>query len=248
MTHLSVIGHNNPPEPTPFEAIKARIDDLYGEAVLWLDGEPVTTQQQANALNTLENLIRMAAKDAEALRKQEVAPLDEAKSEIQSRYNPLIGETKSVTGKTVKAIDAVKSALKPYLLEVDRQQREAARNAQEEADAAIREAQEALAKRDASNLETIDRAEQLIADAKDLQMDAAKLEAAKPQAKGDGRATGLRTVYRAEMTSYRDAAAWAFKNKRPELEVFLMDLANKEIRAGKRQAFEGFNVIEERTI
>jgi hypothetical protein len=248
MTNLAVIGHNNPPEPTPFDAVKARIDDLYNEATLWLDGEPVKTQGQANALNTLENMIREAANDAEALRKAEVAPLDELKTEIQTRFNVLIGDTKTVTGKTVKAVAAVKAALKPYLIEIDNRQREEARKAKEEADAAIAEAQAALKQRDAINLGSIERAEQLLSDAEDLKKDAAKLAAAKPQASGDGRATGLRTTYRAVMTSYREAAAWAYTNKKPEFEIFLADLAAKEVRAGKHVSFQGFDVIKERTI
>jgi polyhydroxyalkanoate synthesis regulator phasin len=111
MHKIAQIGDNNP--PSPFDEIKSRIDDLYNEAKLWLDGEPVTTQEQANALNTLENRIREAAKEAETLRKSEVKPLDEAKAEIQERFNALIGETKTVTGKTVMAISTIKSFLKP---------------------------------------------------------------------------------------------------------------------------------------
>ena len=80
MNTIATIGHNSP--PSPFEEIKTRIEDLYGEAKQWLDGEPVTTQDQANALNTLENRIREAAKEAEALRKGEVKPLDDAKAEL----------------------------------------------------------------------------------------------------------------------------------------------------------------------
>lgn len=248
MTNLATIGHNNPPEPTPFEAVETRINDLYEEAKQWLDGEPVTTQQQADALNNLEGEIRKAAKDAEALRKAEVKPLDDAKAEVQARYNPLIGETKAVTGKTVKALDAVRAALKPYLLELDRLQREAAEKARKEAEEKQREAMQAMQQRDRSNLEEREQAEQLFAEAKELEKDATKLEAAKPQAKGNFRATGLRTVYRAEMTSYREAAAWAYTNKREELTTFLNELAEKEVRAGRRTAFQGFNVIEERTI
>ncbi len=58
---IAQIGHNKPPEMTAFEALSANIDDLFDEAKLWMDGEPVTTQQQADALNTLETRIRDAA-------------------------------------------------------------------------------------------------------------------------------------------------------------------------------------------
>ena len=159
MNQIAKIGHNAP--PTPFDEIKTRIEDLYAEAKQWLDGEPVTTQDQANALNTLENRIREAAKEAEALRKGEVKPLDDAKAEIQERFNALIGETKTVTGKTVMAIAAIKSALKPYLLELDRIQRETAAKAREEAEKAEQAARAAMQSREADNLEQREEADDL---------------------------------------------------------------------------------------
>jgi len=247
MEAVATIGHNNPPELTPFEAIKARIDDLYSEAKLWLDGEPVTTQDQANALNTLENRIREAAKDAEAIRKDEVKPLDDAKAEIQARFNPLIGETKTITGKTVQAIAAVKSALKPYLIELDRKQREAAAKAREEAESAERAAMVAMQTRAAENLAEREEAERLVNEAKAKQVAATAAENAKAHAKGDGRASGLRSVWRAEMTNDRDAAAWAWKSHRVELTEFVQGLADRDVRAGAR-AIDGFNIIEDRVL
>ena len=77
---MNMIGHNNP--PTEFEVCKKTIQDLYEEAKLWLDGEPVETQEQADALNTLESRIREAAKDAEANRKKEAKPFDDGKAEV----------------------------------------------------------------------------------------------------------------------------------------------------------------------
>lgn len=248
MMNLAVIGHNQPPEPTPFEAIRARINDLYGEATNWCDGEPVKTQQQADALNTLANYIKAAESEADELRITENKPFDDGKAEVQARYNVLIGKTKSVTGLTVKALEAVKAALKPYLIELDRQQQEVARKAREEAEKAIAEAQAAIRTTDAANLEAREQAEQLVSDAKDLERDANRLAKAKPQAHGDGRAVGLRTVYSAVMLSYREAAAWAFVERKNELETFLMDLAKAEIRAGKRDAWQGFAVKEEKVI
>lgn len=247
MTNLAVIGHNQPPEPTPFEAIKARINDLYGEAKLWLDGEPIKTQSQADALNNLGNAIREAANEAEKLRKVEVKPFDDGKAEVQARYNALIGETKAVTGLTVKALDAVKAALKPYLLELDRIQQETARKAREEAERAIAEAQAAIRTTDAANLEEREKAEQLISDAMDLERDASKLEKAKPQARGDGRAVGLRTVYRTVMISFVEAARWAFKEHKEDFTEYLQDLAEKQVRSGKRE-IPGFEVKEEKVL
>lgn len=64
MNDRAVIGGNNPPEPTPFELSKQAIEDLYEEARQWLDGDPVSTQAQADALNTLQARIKDAAKEA----------------------------------------------------------------------------------------------------------------------------------------------------------------------------------------
>lgn len=232
---------------SPFELIKLRIEDLYDEAKLWLDGEPVTTHQQADALNTLENRIREAAKEAETLRKDEVKPLDEAKAEIQGRYNPLIGETKTVTGKTVAAINAVKSALRRYLLELDRQQREAARIAREEAEAAQAAAMEAMRARDKANLEQTEEAEKLAQQAKQAEADAKRAESAKAHAKGDGRASGLRSVWRPTMTDQVAAARWAWEHHNAELIAAIQGFADADVRAGKR-AIPGFDVVEHREI
>lgn len=246
MNQIAPIGHNSPP-PSPFELMAEHISDLYDEAKQWLDGEPVTTQQQADALNTLENRIREAAKDCEAIRKEEVKPLDEAKAEIQERYNPLIGKTTKLTGKAPAAIDAVKAALKPYLLELDRQQREAAEAARKEAEAKQAAAIEAMRSRDASNLEQAAEAERLVQEAKQAEADAKRAENAKAHAKGDGKASGLRSVWRAAMTDEKAAAAWMWTGHRAELMAFVQEYADKATRAGKR-SIPGFEITEHKEI
>lgn len=242
MNQIATIGHNQP-KLSPFELMAEHINDLHGEALQWLDGEPVTTQQQADALNTLENRIRQAAKDAEAMRKAEVAPLDEAKAEIQGRFNPLIGETKTVKGKTVKAIEAIKAALRPYLLELDRKIQEDAKRAREEADAAQAIAAKAMAERDHSNLAQNEEAERLAVLAKEADQTAARIAKEKAHAKGDGRATGLRSVWKAKMTDEQTAANWMWKEHRAELMAFVQEYADKATRAGKR-TIPGFEIIE----
>jgi len=243
MNHIAKIGHNS--APTPFDDISTIIADLYDEAKLWLDGEPVTTQQQADALNTLESKIKEAANAAEELRKSEVKPLDDAKSEIQDRYNSLIGKTKSVTGKTVMATECVKDALRPYLLELDRQQRLAAEVARKEAEEKEAAAQAAFANRE--TLEDREKAEALLQESKRAYAEANKAEKSKAHAKGEGRATGLRSVWRPTLIDEKAAAAWMWKDHRAELMAFVQDYANKAVRAGKR-SIEGFDVIEHKEL
>ena len=46
MNQIATIGHNSPPL-TPFEIVSKKIDDLYGEAKLWLDGSVVDSENFA---------------------------------------------------------------------------------------------------------------------------------------------------------------------------------------------------------
>jgi len=242
MNQIAAIGHNQ--GPTPFDDIEARINDLYDEARQWLDGEKVTEQTQADALNTLASQIREAAKEAEEMRKAEAKPFDDGKKAVQERYNPLIQKGK---GKTELALNAVKSSLKPYLLELDRIQQEAAQKAREEAEQAERDAQAAMQHRDPSNLEQQEEANRLAEQAKSAQQAANKAENAKAHAKGNGRATGLRTRTKVSIDNERDAAAWAWKHEREQLMVFILTLAEKAVRNGSHK-IEGFNITQEKVI
>jgi hypothetical protein len=242
MNQVATIGHNQ--APTPFDDIETRINDLYDEARQWLDGEEVTEQTQADALNTLASQIREAAKEAEEMRKAEAKPFDDGKKAVQERYNPLIQKGK---GKTELALNAVKSSLKPYLLELDRIQQEAAQKAREEAERAERDAQAAMQHRDPSNLEQQEEANRLAEQAKTAQQAANKASNAKAHAKGAGRATGLRTRTKVSIANERDAAAWAWKHEREQLMVFILTLAEKSVRAGSTK-LDGFSITEEKVI
>lgn len=242
MSQIAPIGHNQ--APTPFDDIEARIEDLYAEAKQWLDGEEVTTQEQADALNTLASHIREAAKQADDMRKEEAKPFDDGKKAVQDRYNPLIQKGK---GKTEVALGAVKSALKPYLLELDRIQQEAAQKAREEAAEAERLAQAAMQHRDQSNLDEQEEANRLAEEAKQLQAAANKASNAKAHAKGAGRATGLRTRTKVSISNEREAAGWAWKHDREALMIFVLTQAEKAVRAGSTK-LDGFSITEEKVI
>jgi hypothetical protein len=244
----AVIGSNNPPsEMTAFDAIRINIEDLFEEAGQWLDGTPVTTQQQADAINTLKARIKDAHKAAEDARVAEIKPHQDTVAAIQARYNSLIGSNKTVVGIAVKAEQACNAALKPYLLELDRQQQEAARLAREEADRKQEEAMASMRQRDAANLADRDAAERLVQEAKQAEAAANTAEKAKAHAKGDGRATGLRTVYRAVMTNGTAAAAWAWNERNADLMEWIQDQAEQAVRAGRR-AIPGFEIVTEKVI
>jgi acylphosphatase len=241
---LSVVGHNNPPEPTPFEAVKAKINDLYGEAKNWLDGEAIANQEQADSVQKLMRLIQAAEKEADDVRKEEARPHDEAKAAIQERYNALIGKTKTITGITVLAIDACKKALAPWLIKIDEENQRKAEESRRVAEAARVAAVEAAQQRD--SLEGSERFEQAARDARRAEDEARKAGNAKASAKGEGRAVTLRYHYRAEVTDYAEFARHVWTAHRSDITNFLDAEAAKIVGSGARNGIPGVTVHHER--
>lgn len=247
-----LMGHNNPPveiEPTPFEMSEVEIGDLYAEAKNWLDGEPVTTQAQADGLSKLIDDLRSAANLADNRRVAEKKPLDEAAAEIQARYNPLIEENKKANryGKAYLAINMAKQALAPYLQKLEDEKQAAAKKAREEADAKMKAAQDALRASQVADLEKREAAEALIREAEKAETAATKAENSKAHATGGTRAIGLRSVWRAEMTDARAAAAHYWVTRREDVDAFFQGLADADVRAGKRE-IPGFMIAETRVL
>lgn len=244
------IGHNNPPveiEPTPFEMSEVEIGDLYAEAKNWLDGEPVSSQMQADGLSKLIDDLRKAAKLADERRVDENRPFDEGKAEVQARYAPLIADTKSVKGKAVIAIDMAKKALAPWIQKLEDEKRAAAEAARKIADEKARIAQEALRASQVDDLAKREAAEALLREAQRAEAKAVFAEGDKAHAKGGTRAMGLRSVWRAEMIDGRAAAGHYWQTRRAEVDAFFQGLADADVREGKRQ-IPGFLIAETRVL
>jgi hypothetical protein len=223
----ATIGGNNPPPPTPFDVVKNRIETLYGEAKLWIDGQAIETQGQADALTQLRNMMREAFDDAEEVRKAEKKPFDEMVAEIQARYAPLTGDTKKGKGMAPRAIEEINGALTPWLQKLEQELLEIAEIARKEAEAAALAAQAAI-RASAGNLEARDNAEVLVRDAKEAEAAAKSVEKLKATAGGSyGRSSHLRIVNIAEVTDMREFARWCWANDTEELTAFLKERAQK---------------------
>lgn len=225
-------GHNNPPEPTPFELSKEAISDLFAEAKNWCDGQPIATQGQADMVQKLLRDIQAAEKEADARRTMENEPFDTGKAEVQARYAPLIANTKTTKGLTVLAVDACKKALAPWLIKIDDENRAKAEALRKEAEEKQRVAMEAMRQRDGIDLEASARAEELVRDAKAAETDARRADNAKAQAKGEGRAVGLRDYYTPEITDATAFARHVWLTHRPDMEAFLAGMAAKLVTSG----------------
>ena len=223
------LGGNLPPL-TPFELSAKEAEDLLSEACNWVDGMTVESQEQADALDGLLAQIKAAAKLAEERRKAEVKPFDDAKAEIQSKYNTLIGDTKATgKGKLLIAQEAVLNLLTPWRQKIDEEKRaaaEALRKAEEEKRQA---AMAAFAKaREANDLAAKLEAERLAAEA------AAAEKAAKKADKAVGQKTGLRVVVTAEITDMNAFAKWAWVHDKAALEEHFAARASDLAKAGRR--------------
>lgn len=242
----SVLGDNQPPEPTPFEAIRQEIEDLHDEAKNWLDGEPIANGDQAEKVGKLRDLIRDAEKRADALRKAEAKPFDEGKAEVQARYNPLVQKDRGICDLAIRACNA---ALSPYLRKIDDEQRATALKAQRHAQEEHARAQEAArAAAGSTDLGTREDAEGILKDAETAARDARAADRAKPQVGGLARAIGLRSVYRAELVDPKAALSYFRETQPGRLKDWMIDQAQALVRSGHKgeDSIPGFKVIEDK--
>lgn len=240
------LGHNNPPETSPYDAIKAHIDDLTEEAKPWLTGAEVTTDEQAETIKRLKDDFAKAHNAADDARIEENIPFDTGKAAVQAKYAPLISDTKAIKGKTVLALAALNEALTPYLRKKELEQQAEAKRLRDIAEAAQQAAIEA-ARAATGDLEAKEDAEELITAASLAANDAKRAETAKVQVRGEGRAQGLRSFWSATLVDRREALLHYVKTWPPEIIAALEALADQDVRAGKRQ-IPGFTVEEERRV
>lgn len=237
---LATIGHNR----SPFELSQEAIEDLYSEAKLWMDGQPIASQEHADDVQRLMRLIQAAEKEADERRKEEARPHDEAKAEIQTRYNALIGNTKTVKGKTVLAIEVCKKALTPWLRKVEEENQRKAEAARAEAAEKERIAREAMQSR--QTLEDAERAEALVREAKQAEAEARRAGNAKAAAKGEGRAVTLRDHFAPEITDYTALARFIWTERQDEMRNFLASQAMQLVAAGRHSGIPGVTVHHSR--
>lgn len=236
------IGGNLPPEPTPFEAVRDRIADLFLEATNWADGAAVANQAQADEISFLIEQLRKAKGAADEQRKAEAKPFDDGKAEVQARYNPLI---KDGTGKADLAISACKAALKPWLQQLEDEQKAVAAAARRVADELAAKAAAARASADASNLVDVAQAEELTQDAAGAAHDAKWASRRAAHARGGKRAISLRSYFEPKLTDGVAAARHYWLTRRADCEAFFLELARGDVAAGKR-TLPGFDVVEDR--
>lgn len=226
------------PNSTPDIAFSMAVDDLYSEAANFVDGQPVETQGQADALAAIITGAKQIRKDADAARKVEKQPHDEAAKAVQAKWVPVLTKVDDV-------IAAVQKPLTAWLQAQEAERQRIAAEARAEADRLAAEA--VAAARTSGSLEDITATRNL----QDAAVDAAKVakraEKAKAHVQGGGRAIGLRTYWDVTMTDGKAAVQWAMRRHADDLRDYLMGLAKRDVAAGNR-SIPGFVIHEERKV
>lgn len=241
----AVIGGNQPPkaEPTPYEAMKTHIEDLYEEALGFLDGEPITTQAQADAVDRLKAMALEAEKDGDEKRKVEAKPFDDGKKEVQERWNPLVHKE---TGKCRQIITTCNKALTPFLLAEQKKLDDAAAEKSKLAADVAEAARAAHAAAAPDDLGATAKAEELLREATAVARDAKQAGSTRALASGGGRkSSGLVSYWITTLTDRRIALNHFMVTQPEALAAWLIEQAEKDVASGVR-AIPGFTITEDK--
>lgn len=222
------MGANNPP---PLEVFSDHVADLREEALEWLEGKAVESAAEAESLNTLLDLARKTAKDADTARADEKKPHLDAGKEVDAKWKPVVDAANRIA-------DCCKAALTPWnIAEQKRREAEAARKrAEAEAEAeALRAAKAEAATGSLAAAEQVAQIEHGVKAANKI------AKSAEREAAGTGR---LRTTYRPEVSDLGAAIKHYWAADREAFATLVLELATRDVRAGKR-ALPGIIIHEE---
>lgn len=234
------------PNMTPFEAITLDLDDALELARGVSEAQ---TQEQVDAIAAIIDQLQSGGKLLEAERVKEKKPHDEAIAAIQSKFNAYLAPltNKGVKGKVPLAVEALRASQRPFLLEQERKIEEDRQKAREEAERLAREAAEAARSASASDLEAREEAEAKEREAEAAAKAAKEADKAKAHAHGGGRAQGLRTVHKGQITDLNAAVRFYWQTNEAAFAELVQKLVDADVRAGRRgNSIPGVTIIEER--
>ena len=217
-------GDNAPP-PDPFEVRVKAIDDLYGEAKLWMDGQPVADQDMADGVANLIKLLRKERDGAEEDKKAETRPHLDIVNAIRGKWKPY--ETKCE-----RAIDSCKRALLPWSQKLRDEQEMIRRAAEQAAAIAIAKRQQAEATANPVVLEEMEA----VAEMQAVEMDARQtLDQARKLNPGSGskelgRAVSIRQKPVPVIIDRKACMTHYWQTRKEEVCQFLLTLAIEDIR------------------
>lgn len=228
---------------SPFDIVSATIEDLFDESKNWADGNTIDTDNMEllegfkDALDTLDKSLLKAGQDAEALRKEEVKPFDDGKAAVQTKFHPLIGDTKAGRGKVPLARAALNVHRTNVNARINKINQAIADRKAAEAEAERQLEVEASRKAAAGDLEAQAQADQLAVSARLAEKDAKRAN------KAATTSVGLKIVRTLNVTDPVLLARWLWKHRRAQSEEAHAALA-REALAGGAQIIDGAEIIE----
>jgi hypothetical protein len=228
MTQAATIGHNQAPDPID-EAL-APYGDAISESENWLDGSPVETEAQMQAVDALLKEIKAAEKAVTNAQKSEAAPLHDAWKAALARYKPTLDDLDRMKRGLIAAVDGFKRKLAA-------QKAEAERKAREEAEAAAEALRQAHIEARASDLE----AQRQLA-AIEQEAEIARIKAAQAAKAVTVKGMITKTFY--EVTDHRALLHWIAKNDRDAITGFVEEYARRNHSLTK--PMDGLRVWQDR--
>ncbi len=201
---------NNPPDP--IDDALAPYGDVISEAENWLDGSPVESEDQMNAVDALIKGIKAARKAVGNAEESEAKPIYDQWKAAKARFAPTLDDLDRITKGLVSIVDAFKRKLAA-------EKAEAERKARAEAERTMREAQEAIRAAVVGDIE----AQRAAAEAEV----AAKEAARAAQAASKDTVKGLRSVTKYEITDHRALLNYIAREVREDLTAFIEEWARK---------------------
>lgn len=215
MTDTPGPGHNNPPA---FDAYSMALDDAYTTAKDFLDGQPIETQGQADAVGRIVGEVKRIKRDADAERKAEKEPHLEAGRAVDAKWKPLDDRCDTI-------ITAAQKPLTAFLTKLAEEQAERERAALQEAERAAQAAREAKG----DGIAAVENAKVLDTIAEHAAKDAKRAGKQKAHVAGMDRAIGLRTYTRADVTDHRALLEHIMRHDPEPLKSWLEEYARKAL-------------------
>lgn len=204
--------HNNPPSVQAL--VLEPFADAIAEAQNWLDGEPVQSEAQMNAVDELIKQVRKAKTTLEAARKKAVAPLNDAVKAENAAWKAVQEPIEITLTALVEIVKDFKAKIAAEKAAAAQAEAEAARQAEQ---AAIEAARAAHGSGDAEKHKAAMEAEKVAK--------AAKREASK--ADSAAQVKGMRTVTKHEIEDMGALINWIAKNDRAALIEFATEYARR---------------------
>ena len=204
--------HNNPPSVQAL--VLEPFADAIAEAQNWLDGEPVQSEAQMEAVDELIKQVRKAKTTLEAERKKAVAPLNEAVKAENAAWKAAQEPIEITLTALVEIVADFKRKISAEKAAAAQAEAEAARQAEQ---AAIEAARAAHGSGDAEKHKAALEAEKAAK--------AAKREASK--ADSAAQVKGMRTVTKHEVEDIGALINWIAKNDRAALIEFAQEYARR---------------------